>query len=36
MSESVEKNTGGIPLRSLGKTGLKVPLIGLGGVVDPS
>ena len=31
MSEPAGKNAQGIPLRSLGKTGVKVPIIGLGG-----
>ena len=31
MSENIEKNAGGIPLRALGRTGLKVPIIGMGG-----
>jgi aryl-alcohol dehydrogenase-like predicted oxidoreductase len=26
-----ERNTGGLPLRELGKTGLKVSMIGFGG-----
>ena len=31
MSVSEEKNAGGIPMRPLGKTGVTVPIIGLGG-----
>ncbi len=31
MSETIERNAGGLPVRELGKTGLKVSIIGFGG-----
>ncbi len=31
MAQEVERNAGGVPVRRLGKTGLKVSIIGLGG-----
>jgi predicted aldo/keto reductase-like oxidoreductase len=31
MSQELERNAGGIPVRELGKTGLKVSIIGIGG-----
>lgn len=31
MTQTIERNEGGIPLRVLGRTGLKVPIIGFGG-----
>src|SRR5215207_1303944 len=31
MSQELERNAGGMPVRELGKTGLKVSIIGIGG-----
>ncbi len=31
MSQTIERNAGGVPVRELGKTGVKVSIIGLGG-----
>ena len=31
MSEAIERNHGGVPVRPLGKTGLKVSILGIGG-----
>lgn len=31
MTQAIERNSGGIPVRALGKTGLKVSIIGFGG-----
>ena len=31
MTQDLERNAGGLPIRELGKTGLKVSIIGFGG-----
>ena len=31
MTQEIERNSGGVPVRELGKTGVKVSVIGFGG-----